>query len=93
MEKGDQRKLDLARELQERARREEFVELRAELEALSELPPYLTKSHAAEVLGVSTRTIERKLANGELVSRRFGKRSVRIPRESIRAYVRELIFV
>jgi hypothetical protein len=61
--------------------------LEEELAAIDALPPYPTKSQTANALGLSTRTIERKIEDGELEVRHWSKRAVRVIRASVRAYV------
>lgn len=40
---------------------------------------YITKTEAADILGVSVRTVERMINLGELPARRFAGRTIRIP--------------
>ncbi len=49
--------------------------------------PLLTRAEVAEVLGVSIQTVARLLRRGELKTVRVGERFVRIPAESLEAYL------
>jgi excisionase family DNA binding protein len=49
--------------------------------------PLLTRREVAEVLGVSVQTVARMLGRGELETVRVGERFVRIPAESLEAYL------
>ena len=49
-------------------------------------PRFFTLAEAAEALGLSVKTIRRRIVAGELRSHRFG-RSFRISEEDFRAYV------
>lgn len=49
---------------------------------MSQEPIFVGKREASALLGVSVRTIENLLRNGELVARRIGRRIV-IPRQAL----------
>jgi len=70
--------------------REEIQDLRHEVRALrSEEDPerLLTKGEAADLLGVSTRTVDKLVHAGEITSLKIG-RARRIPRKALLAYIR-----
>ena len=48
----------------------------------------ITKHEAAEILGVSVRTLERMIRRGVLPAYRIGPKTVRLSPEDIEAYVR-----
>lgn len=51
------------------------------------LTPYLSRAEAASYLGVTDRTIDRYIAAGDIKAVRVGKRLLRIPLDSIEAFV------
>jgi excisionase family DNA binding protein len=51
------------------------------------LKPLLTRREVAEALGVSVQTVGRIIGRGQLETRRVGKRFIRIPAESLQAYL------
>jgi excisionase family DNA binding protein len=50
-----------------------------------EATKYLTKSEAAEYLGVTVKTIDRKIASGDIPAYRFGPKLIRVKREDLDA--------
>lgn len=63
-------------------------ELRAERRREAAPEPLLTKADAAEVLGVSERTVDTLVASGQLASVKVA-RCRRIPPQALHAYVRQ----
>lgn len=53
-------------------------------------PPieYLSIADAAHILGMSTKTVRRLIAHGDLAAVRFGKRTMRIPVTALDAAAR-----
>ena len=49
--------------------------------------PLLSRKEVAEVLGISINTVARLISRGELQTQRVGVRFVRIPAESLMAYL------
>ncbi|MCB2175599.1 MAG: helix-turn-helix domain-containing protein [Actinomycetales bacterium] len=54
------------------------------------MPSYVSIEQGAERLGVSTRTIRRMIAAGELRAYRLGGRLIRIDEQSLRAVLRPI---
>lgn len=46
---------------------------------------YISLSEGAELIGVSTATIRRRIAEGSLVAYRFGPRALRVKRSDVEA--------
>ena len=76
----------LAPEVEEQFRAVIRDELRAERRREAAPDPLLTKADAAEVLGVSPRTVDTLLASGEIASIKV-KRCRRIPPAALRSYI------
>ncbi len=51
---------------------------------------YLTTSEAASALGVSTKSIRRLIASGDLPAKRIGARMIRIPSDALDGLGRDL---
>jgi excisionase family DNA binding protein len=51
------------------------------------LTPLLTRREVAKALGVSVQTVGRIIERGELETVRVGKRFIRIPAETLQAYL------
>ncbi|MGP9725199.1 helix-turn-helix domain-containing protein [Corynebacterium sp. AOP40-9SA-29] len=50
----------------------------------------LTKAEAAEAVGVSIATVDRMIESGDLIARRFGRRSVRIHLQDLEQALRPI---
>lgn len=51
--------------------------------SISKQRPFLSLSDAAEVLGVSTKTVRRRIDAGELAAHRVGKRIIRVTTDAL----------
>ena len=51
-----------------------------------------TLADAGEVLGVSTKTIRRRIADGSIKARKFGPRLIRVEMSSLEAFGRPLAY-
>ena len=63
---------------------------RSKVSTMPPKPPtkYVSISDAAHILGMSTKTIRRMIARGDLAAVRFGKRTMRIPADALAAAAR-----
>jgi excisionase family DNA binding protein len=52
---------------------------------------YLSRKETADYLGVTTKTVDRYIADGRLAAVRLGPRMVRIPTASIEALLTEAV--
>jgi excisionase family DNA binding protein len=57
---------------------------------LNDLPPLLTMEQLCGLLAVNRRTVERRVAAGDIPALRLSKRAVRFRRDSIAAYLASL---